>query len=152
MNGYTPEVEYWTVEEIMNTVTGSVDQGSLDSAADWQRLLYMKFDSPRRISMIDDIMENGILDPIEILPYAGRQSEDEIVIGNGHHRLILAILCGLDTVPVIVTDRLCGPASTRSGKIRFRDVDEADSAFYHEVYRILLDDSHALSRTSGSWG
>ena len=49
--------------------------------------------------LIDSILEEGMLCPLNIISsYWG------FTFGNGHHRLIAALLCGIEEIDVVVTE------------------------------------------------
>ena len=59
---------------------------------DWERVIENKSSNPHFSRLVDDIIENGIKEPI-------MYNVTTKTIGNGHHRFVAAILLGLDTVP-----------------------------------------------------
>lgn len=93
-------METTSVTEILQTVTGSVDFSSLDTypGADedeqrtnfWIEVIRVKSSDTGFGHLVDSIMEEGFHDSA-IGWHDGR-------IYEGHHRLVAAILLGLDTV------------------------------------------------------
>lgn len=102
-------VETWPVARVMQTLKYSVDCGDLDNPRAWARLLRSKASDVGMPLLIDLISEVGIIDPIEILMHGWAHHSDSPrvpTLGNGHHRLVAAILLGMDTIPVALTDDL----------------------------------------------
>lgn len=85
-------VETWTVAEAIRRVTSSSDMCFWDAPAGWLELFADKCgDSKRMGYLLEDLEESGQLDPVCIVDGA---------LGNGHHRLVLAVLLGWDTIRV----------------------------------------------------
>jgi hypothetical protein len=85
------------VAEIVENATSSVDFGEFDgSVRSWKTLLMYKLGDRQVPALIRAIQTEGFNVPI----YLDRDDPDEWIIGNGHHRLSVAILLGMDEVPV----------------------------------------------------
>jgi hypothetical protein len=86
---------------LLQNLTYSVDTGSLESPGEWFYMMHDKTDYDLG-NLIPAVEEDGQLDPIVIFP----RSYDEDIpgrgygMGNGHHRLVLGILRGDDTLRV----------------------------------------------------
>lgn len=85
------------VSEILRRVVDSYDNYPLHTVEGWQEMIATKGGDRQIPSIIRAIQEHGFLDPIciEEFPTSG-----EWCLGNGHHRLVVAILLGLDSIPV----------------------------------------------------
>ena len=100
-SGVTFKVSDWNIEDILNSVTESSDFEEFDGTPSmWAYLMASKGGDEWTPDMIELIKENGITEPICIY----RTTLGAYGIGNGHHRLVCAILMGMDTVPVAYTD------------------------------------------------
>lgn len=109
---YIETVTHVSVEWILKNVTYSVDgfnrcadhdyygyrcDSDCSSEMDWQMMIEDKF-WDTNLQMMLSIMESGIRNPICLRNYhaSGRWEQ-----GNGHHRLAMAILTGMESVPVV---------------------------------------------------
>jgi hypothetical protein len=85
------------VKEIIKNATESGDFGEFDgSVRSWKMLLMHKLGDRQVPALIRAIQTEGFNVPI----YLDRDDSDGWIIGNGHHRLSVAILLGMDEVPV----------------------------------------------------
>jgi ParB-like nuclease family protein len=88
-------VKMMSVAELLRKLKESADCYNLESTQGWFYMLESKLADPQTPSIIRAIEEFGFLDPICITKeYAGWK------LGNGHHRLAIAIMLGLDEIPV----------------------------------------------------
>ena len=86
---------------LLQNLTYSVDTGSLESPGEWFYMMRDKADSDLA-RLIPAVEADGQLDPIVVYP---RDYDDDVPgrgygMGNGHHRLVLGILRGDDTLRV----------------------------------------------------
>lgn len=65
---------------------------------DWEEMIYSKGTDDQIGQLLRIIEEEGFTIPISILYKKG------FMIGNGHHRMSLAILLALDEIPVVFSD------------------------------------------------
>lgn len=93
------EVTMIPIAEILRDTVGSCDFGMIarryggDSTAFWQDIITTKAKDTGFGHLVDSILEFGFL-PGSAIGYA------EGYINEGHHRLVAAILLGLDEIPV----------------------------------------------------
>lgn len=92
--------EWIETSEIIRNVRGSVDYGNLLNADDWRGMLKNKLSDPQVPQLIREISDNGFNVPIRI----GKDMPNNWELGNGHHRLSVAILLGLEKV--LITDNV----------------------------------------------
>ena len=91
------EVVHVNLVDLLNTLSGSCDCGD-DS--NWvAQVFYEKIVDFQMSYLIDDILENGLMCPLNV-----RYSWGEFDFGNGHHRLIAALLCGIEYIDIVVTN------------------------------------------------
>jgi ParB-like nuclease family protein len=85
------------VSEILSKVYSTADGYDVgDGPHEWFRLIGSKMQDRQTPAIIRAIQDNGFNVPICIEVY-----QDEYwKLGNGHHRLAIAILLGLDEIPV----------------------------------------------------
>jgi hypothetical protein len=84
------------VTDLMKYVTYSIDVDDLVDVYDWQGLILNKAEDESLWALVDLIQENVFTTPICVA-----RDADGWMLGNGHHRLVAAILLGLDEIPVI---------------------------------------------------
>lgn len=93
-------LERWPLTLVLERVSGSVDFPDLESPDKWLGMISYKAGDLHFGPLVEDIEQCGIEDPICI-------TEDEDgwwKLGNGHHRLVAALLLGLDDILVDTTD------------------------------------------------
>lgn len=111
---YVETVTNVSIEWILKNVNASVDGYSVCNSkhgkhtwecsteceweVEWGDLVEYKFDDTDS-DTLDSIMRHGIRNPI-CLQY-GAHGVDRFRQGNGHHRLAIAIMLGLDSIPVV---------------------------------------------------
>lgn len=97
-------VQQISVTDILQNVRRSGDiGGAIDTPEDWFRIFAAKVSHDHFDWIADKIMDEGFTVPIQIIETEG-EYDTYWEIGNGHHRLCVAILAGLDTIPVILMD------------------------------------------------
>jgi hypothetical protein len=94
----TDTVEFVSVEWIMKNVGKSVDADISTPNNFFDMMLYKSWDACFA-PLVHDIMDNGIMNPVCIV-----NRSDGFIFGNGHHRLVAAILLCMDTIPVYWSD------------------------------------------------
>lgn len=112
------------VSEILKKVVASYDQYPLHTVEGWQQMIATKGGDAQIPSIIRAIEEYGFLDPICIEVFDNTGSW---CLGNGHHRLVVAILLGLDTIPVDFSEWY-SKASTKHSDDLIRFPDDAELA------------------------
>lgn len=113
------------VAELVRTLVGSCD---VDDVEDWLgAVMLYKLRDGQMGALIESVLEHGMTVPLEVCSWGERP---EWRMGNGHHRLIAALLCGLHEIPVLPNNTSRSVDS--SGRIK---------AFPHGCYDPYLDDS-----------
>ena len=59
-------------------------------------------------ALLASILENGLTLPLNVI----RNDYDEVLMGNGHHRLVAALLCGIEDISIVVSENNCDWHST----------------------------------------
>lgn len=96
-------VQMWNIADILHIVTESADFGEFEgSSSMWAYIFASKGGDAWTPALIERILEEGFTDPICIY----RTETGGWGLGNGHHRLVAAVLLGLDEIPVLVSDTL----------------------------------------------
>jgi hypothetical protein len=95
------EVQMWPIEYILKNVTQSADYAEFDgSPSMWAYLIASKSGDVHTPVLAQKILDEGFTTPICIY----RGAYGGLAIGNGHHRLVCAIILGLDEIPVLFTN------------------------------------------------
>lgn len=103
------------VTEILTRVASTADGYSVqDGAHEWFRLMWNKLRDSQTPAIIRAIEEQGFTDPICIEEDYGNTWR----LGNGHHRLAIAILLGLDEIPVDFSSWMSASSLAHSDNIR----------------------------------
>jgi ParB-like nuclease family protein len=91
------DIEMVSVAELLKKITSTAD-GFFpgDDGSEWFRMMEYKGGEVQTPAIIRAIERYGFTDPICITA----QSDNNWELGNGHHRLVIAILLGLDEIPV----------------------------------------------------
>lgn len=94
-------VEMVSVEWIMKNVDGSVDGYDTTQGVNYQRMVSYKGSDSSFGPLVGAIFDQGFRVPIVLcLNYRGKN----ITLGNGHHRMVAAILMCIDQIPVYWSD------------------------------------------------
>ena len=89
-------IREWSVSDILKNVRNSADYGPLNTHAQWHQYMYSALGERQTPAIIHEIQEKGFTDPILLY----HDNPEFWTLGNGHHRLAIAILLGLDKIPV----------------------------------------------------
>ena len=87
--------------ELINTLDGSEDATGWNDEWWFDEIAKEKASDDNMGDLLDSILEEGLFIPLNVVT-----NGSELEMGNGHHRLILATLCGIETIGVYVTRRL----------------------------------------------
>lgn len=87
-------IERWSMERVLHALTESEDIDCFDGSAEhWVCLISDKCgDRNRMASLLEEMDANGQLDPVCIT--------EGCRLGNGHHRVVIALLLGWDSILV----------------------------------------------------
>ena len=58
-------------------------------------------------ALLASILENGLTLPLNVI-----RNNGEVIMGNGHHRLVAALLCGIEDISIVVSENDCDWRST----------------------------------------
>lgn len=99
--GVVYKIQMWNVSDILQNVTESADFPEFDgSSSSWAYLIASKAGDYHSPILAQKILDEGFTTPICIY----RNGYGGYGVGNGHHRLVCAILLGMDEIPVLYTD------------------------------------------------
>lgn len=97
----TYEVQEWMIADILSTVTESADFPEFDGTPSmWAYLIASKGGDFHTPELIERIAAEGFLYPICIY----RSNLGAYGLGNGHHRFVAALLLGMDSIQVFMSD------------------------------------------------
>ena len=121
------------IYDLLDHLDGSCDVGDDDG---W--IMDMFIDKVSDIStmvwLLPSILHNGLQCPLNVMYDCGR-----FKMGNGHHRLVLALLCGIEEIQIIVSD---GSLDFRNSEIPGLDEESVD--LYRDadarIFYDILDD------------
>lgn len=93
------------VADLLARLVGGADLYGAKADTMWEHIVRQKTD-PNLWNVVDYIIDNGmeLLTPIVVHETGGNWR-----LGNGHHRMLAAVLTGLETIPVVFDDRTFGP-------------------------------------------
>ena len=102
----TPGKEYRiNIVEFINALDGS---GDFYYSRDWINACFRhKTTDTTFPGILASILEQGLTLPLNAVRWG-----DMVVMGNGHHRLVAALLCGIETITIVVSDEDCDFNST----------------------------------------
>lgn len=120
------------IYELLDCLEGSVDVGKGD---DWITDMFIDkiADISTMVWLLPSILHNGLQCPLNVVDECG-----EFKMGNGHHRLVLALLCGIEEIQVIVSTNLC---DFKSSEIQYKEQDyswtgndnDSDARIFYEI-------------------
>ena len=89
------------IYDLLDCLEGSVDVGYDD---DWITDMFIEKlnDISTMVWLLPSILHNGLKCPLNVVYEYGI-----FKMGNGHHRLVLALLCGIEEIQVIVSTSSC---------------------------------------------
>lgn len=112
------------ISDLIKTLSGSCDYGWGES---WLMGIFnTKLADHEMGWLIDSVLENGLVTPLNVLLKEGGRFE----MGNGHHRLVAALLCGIEQIDVVVTKGIDWTCSSDDDMEEEYDVDEASNVWY----------------------
>ncbi len=107
-------IEMVPVATLLKNISYTADRYRVgNSVQEWFRMLREKMDDWQTPAIIRAIETQGFTDPICIT----KISENDWELGNGHHRLCVAILLGLDKIPVDFSDWYSNASTTNEFRI-----------------------------------
>lgn len=129
------------IYELLDCLEGSVDVGKGD---DWITDMFIDkiADISTMVWLLPSILHNGLQCPLNVVYAYG-----EFLMGNGHHRLVLALLCGIEEIQVIVSTSSC---DFKNSEIQYENKDEdededswidydSDAQIFYEILEVLED-------------
>ena len=94
-----------SIVELINALDGSVDYCY---SRDWVTECFRHKTTDNKFpGILASILEQGLTLPLNAVRW-----DDAVLMGNGHHRLVAALLCGIETITIVVSDEDCDIAST----------------------------------------
>ena len=95
------EVTNLPIASLVKALAGSCDFNEYHPDSWLREAFYYKMEDKEIGYLIDSILDDGLTLPLNIL-----RREHGFVMGNGHHRLVAALLCGVERLDVVVTDNV----------------------------------------------
>lgn len=94
------------IAELIKALDGSCDCGTHD---EWLiDCFYYKATDDQFPALLASILESGLTLPLNVI----RNNNGEALMGNGHHRLVAALLCGIEDISIVVSENNCDWHST----------------------------------------
>lgn len=94
-----------SIVEFINALDGSVDYYN---SRDWVTECFRHKTTDETFpGILASILEQGLTLPLNAVRW-----DDAVLMGNGHHRLVTALLCGIETITIVVSDEYCDFDST----------------------------------------
>lgn len=138
------EVQMWSITDILRKVTLSSDyDGGWNniefdgSPSHWAFMIASKAGDYHTPVLAQKILDEGFTEPICIW----QDSRGAYGIGNGHHRLVCAIMLGLDEIPVLFSGTEENyPDASEGEELSEYDSESADMLYYaySKIYKTLL--------------
>lgn len=123
------------IVDLLNTLDGSMDVGDDDWVAG---MFAHKVLDYQMGGLVESLLNRGLCTPLNLV----RDCDGSLLMGNGHHRLVAALLCGIEEIYVYVTDYIDHEKSSEESDWTFSSKVSSDFQFY-EVY--LWDVYHSAS-------
>lgn len=121
------------ISDLVKTLTGSCDYG--DGGSWLMGIFNMKLADSEMGWLIDSVLENGLVTPLNVV----RNRNGDFEMGNGHHRLIAALLCGIEEIDVVVTSGIDWNCSSDDDMEYEYDVYEAYEVWYSILWEIRAE-------------
>ena len=94
------------IAELIKALDGSCDIGTHD---EWLIDCFCdKATDDQFPALLASILENGLTLPLNVI----LNDYGEVIMGNGHHRLVAALLCGIEDISIVVSENNCDWHST----------------------------------------
>jgi hypothetical protein len=127
------------IVDLLNTLDGSIDVGDDDWVAGMFASKVMDYQMG---GLIESLLDRGLCTPLNLV-HDRYQQHGKIVMGNGHHRLVAALLCGIEEIDVYVTDWIDHARSSEENDWDFSSRVFPDFQFYsaylHDAYFSALE-------------
>ena len=85
--------------------------------------------------LLPSILHNGLQCPLNVV-----YGDGQFKMGNGHHRLVLALLCGIEEIRIVVSTDYC---DFKNSEIGYKEQDswiDDDAQIFDEI----LDDINSM--------
>lgn len=120
------------IVDLLDTLDGSVDCSGTSTNGDWIMEMFVDkiSDISSMIWLLPSILHNGLQCPLNVVYDYGK-----FKMGNGHHRLVLALLCGIDEIQVIVSENRCDFKSSEIEDLEQDSFiyDDSDADIFNEI-------------------
>lgn len=119
--------------KLLTILDGSIDVEDYDN---WLAAAFVDKILDRQMSyLIDSILEEGMLCPLNIISnYWG------FTFGNGHHRLIAALLCGIEEIDVVVSEIIDWKRTEMHDDWDFEQIVSNYGVSYDDVFNGIFED------------
>lgn len=122
------------VATLVRNLAGSCDVPFVDHGHWLHDLMIQKLMDENMGDLIDIVLSEGLTIPLNV---NYRDWDDAFYMGNGNHRLILALLCGIEYVDVYVTNHIDHERSGGYGW-DFNEENDDYSEYLEDIYLEVL--------------
>lgn len=126
--GAAVTIEMWPISRVLKTVEESADFSCLNTPEDWLRLMALKASDSTFPLLLESMQQCGQLDPICV---------ENGFLGNGHHRLVAAMLLGWDDILVDDSDWFSDASATNCFMVSDSLVSPEDKAAAEWLWDML---------------
>lgn len=113
------------IVDLLNTLDGSIDVGNNNWVAGMFASKVMDYQMG---GLVESLLDRGLCTPLNLVcDYDGK-----LIMGNGHHRIVAALLCGIEEICVYVTDWIDHEKSSEESDWAFCARVSSDFKFYSE--------------------
>ena len=113
------------IVDLLNTLDGSIDVGDEDWIAG---MFAEKVMDEQMGGLVESLLDRGLCTPLNLVhDYYGK-----LIMGNGHHRLVAALLCGIEEIDVYVTGWIDHERSSEESDWTFAEKVCSDFEFYRD--------------------
>ena len=113
------------IVDLLNTLDGSMDVGYLD----WvEHMFVAKVTDHQMGGLVESLLNRGLCTPLNVV--YDYDYDGALVMGNGHHRLVAALLCGIEEIDVYVTDYIDHEKSSEENDWTFAEKVNSEFEFY----------------------
>jgi len=129
--------------DLINTLKGSCDSGS--SNPEWfNDAIFEKLSDNQMGYIIDSLLTYGFVTPLNVFTENDGRT---FIMGNGHHRLIAALFCGFEEIPVYAAQYIDWRRS-ESNDPRLNDVENQPSII-RDLFRIYEPGLESIADAMG---
>ena len=137
LDEYTPVTV--NIYELLDHLAGSVDVGDGD---DWITDMFVDKinDVSAMVWLLPSILHNGLQCPLNVV----YDEYGQFKMGNGHHRLVLALLCGIEEIQIVVSIDSCDFKNSEIGDKEQDSWIVSDIDSDAQIFDEILDDINSM--------